>query len=143
MAKAGKFLGLISPFLAIGAVSLMLLVPTYAYESGGCRSSPIGQPSNPECNHESGTMSALRVALEEGDRTLLYWAGVVVVASLIAAVSALAGRAAPVWACAIVLWFLAVTGLMSLIGLSIVPLAVVLFASATLLTVDQYESRRA
>jgi hypothetical protein len=32
---------------------------------------------------------------------------------------------------------------MSIIGLFIVPLAVVLFASATLLTLDRYESRRA
>ena len=119
MAKAGKFLGLISPVLAIGAVALMLHFPSYAYESGGCRSSPIGQPSSPECNHESGAMSALRVALEEGDRTLLYWA------------------------CAIVLWFLAVMGMISLFGLFMVPLAVVLFASATLLTVARYESRRA
>ena len=143
MAKAGKFLGLISPVLAIGVVALMLLVPTFAYESAGCRSSPVGQPSNPECDRESGTMSALRVALEEGDRTLPYWAGVVVVASLIPAVSALAGRAVPVWACAIVLWFLAVMGMISMYGLFIVPLAVVPFASATLLTVARYESRRA
>jgi hypothetical protein len=141
MSKAGKFLGLISPVLAIGVVALMLFVPTYGYESGGCRADYVHQPSNPECNHESGTISAFRVALEEGDSTLFRWSGFVVILSLIAAASALVGRAAPVWVCAMILWVLAVLGMVSLIGLFIVPLAVVLFASATLLTVARYESR--
>jgi hypothetical protein len=141
MAKAGKVLGMISPVLAVGVVALMLFVPTYGYESGGCRSS-YDQPSNSECNYESGTISAFRVALEDSDSTLSYWSGIVVVVCLIAAVGALVGRAAPIWTCAIVLWFLASLGMVSLIGLFIFPLAVVLFASATMLTVARYESRR-
>jgi hypothetical protein len=141
MAKAGKILGLISPILAVGVVALMLFVPSYSYQSGSCRSSHGHQPSNPECNYESGAISAFRVALEDSDSTLFYWSGFVVIVSLIAAVGALAGRSAPIWACAIVLWFLASLGMMSLIGLFIFPLAVVLFASATLLTVARYESR--
>jgi hypothetical protein len=91
MAKAGTFLGLISPVFAVGAVALMLFVPTYSYESGSCRSGHIGQPWSSDCSHESGTISALRAALEEGDSTLLDWAGLVVILSLIAAVGALAG----------------------------------------------------
>jgi hypothetical protein len=139
MAKAGKILGLISPILAV--VALMLFVPSYSYQSGDCRSSHGHQPPNSECNYDSGTISAFRVALEEGDSTLFDWSGFALVVCLIAAVGALAGRAAPIWACAIVLWFLASLGMMSLIGLFIFPLAVVLFASATLLTVARYESR--
>lgn len=141
MAKAGKLLGLISPILAVGVVALMLFVPSYSYQSGDCRSSHGRQAPISECNYESGTISAFRVALEEGDSTLFDWSGFVVFVCLIAAVGALAGRSAPIWACAIVLWFLASLGMMSLIGPFIFPLAVVLFASATLLTVARYESR--
>lgn len=143
MAKAGKVLGLISPVLAIVVVALMLFVPSYSYQSGDCGSSYGHQPSNPECSYESGTISAFRTALEDGDSTLFYWSGFVVIVALIAAAGALAGRAAPVWVCAIILWVLAVLGMMSLIGLFIFPLAVVLFVSATLLTVSRYEPRGA
>jgi hypothetical protein len=45
--------------------------------------------------------------------------------------------------CAVVLWILAGLGMVSMIGLFIFPLAIVLFASATLLTVARYESRSA
>jgi hypothetical protein len=130
MAKLGKLLGLVSPELAIGVVALMLFFPTYGYESG-----------HSEGNFSSGTMSAFRFALEEGNYASFYWSGFVVVC-LIAALGALTGRTVPIWACAIALWFLAGLGMMS-IGLFIFPLAVVLFASATLLTVARYESRRA
>jgi hypothetical protein len=130
-AKLGKLLGLVSPVLAIGVVALMLFFPTYGYESG-----------QSEGNFSSGTMSAFRFALEEGNYAWFYWSGFVVVVCLIAALGALTGRTVPIWACAIALWFLAGLGMMS-IGLFIFPLAVVLFASATLLTVARYESRRA
>jgi hypothetical protein len=143
VAKVGKLLGLISPMLAIGAVALMLLAPSHSYQSASCRSGYGHQPSNSECNYESGTISAFRVALEESDYTLFYWSGFVVVVCLIAAVGALAGRAAPIWACAIVLWVLAGLGTLSMIGLFIFPLALVLFVSAMLLTAARYESRRA
>ena len=131
MAKLGKLLRLVSPVLAIGVVALMLFFPTYGYESG-----------QSEGNFSSGTMSAFRFALEEGNYAWFYWSGFVVVVCLIAALGALTGRTVPIWACAIALWFLAGLGMMS-IGLFIFPLAVVLFASATLLTVARYESRRA
>jgi hypothetical protein len=140
MAKAGKILGLISPILAVGVVTLMLFVPSYSYESGSCRSSHGHQPSNPECNYESGTISAFRVALEEGDSALFYWSGFVVSVSVVAAAAALLGRAAPVWVCAVALWVVGVLGLWS-IGLFILPLSMVLFVSAALLTVARYESR--
>ena len=140
MAKVGKLLGLISPILAIGAMALMLFALSYSYQSGSC-SSGFGHQDS-ECNHESGTDSAFRVALEEGDYTLFYWSGFVVVVCLIAAVGALAGWAAPIWVCAVVLWVLTGLGVMS-IGLFIFPLALVLFASATFLTVARYESRGA
>src|ERR671917_2177910 len=104
VAKVGKSLGLISPILALGAMALMLFAPSSSYQSVSCRSGYGHQ--NPECSYESGTNSALRVALEEGDYALFYWSGFVVVLCLIAAVGALAGRAAPIWACAIVLWIL-------------------------------------
>ena len=131
-----------SPILAIGAMALMLFALSYSYQSASCRSGYGHQPSNSECNYESGTISAFRVALEESDSTLFYWSGFVVVVCLIAAVGALAGRAAPIWVCAVVLWVLTGLGMMS-IGLFIFPLAVVLFASATFLTVARYESRGA
>jgi hypothetical protein len=141
MAKAGKFLGLISPILAVGAVALMLFVPSYSYQSASCRSGIGHQPSHSQCNYESGTISAFRYALEESDSTLFYWAGFAGVVCLIAAVGALAGRAAPIWVCAVVLWFLAGLGMMSIFGLFIFPLAVVLLVSAALLTLARYESR--
>jgi hypothetical protein len=87
-------------------------------------------------------MSALRFALEEGNYAWFYWSGFVIVVCLIAALGALTGRIVPIWACAIGLWFLAGLVMMS-IGLFIFPLAVVLYASATLLTVARYESRGA
>lgn len=63
-----------------------------------------------------------------------------VIICLIAAVGALVGRAAPIWVRTIVLYVVAVVGMMSFIGLLIFPLAVVLFVSAILLTVARYDS---
>ena len=143
MAKVGKLLGLVSPILAIGAMALMLFAPSYSYQSASCRSGYGHQPSSSGCNHESGTISALQVALEGSDHTLFYWSGFVVVVCLIAAVGALAGRAAPVWVCAMVLWVLAGLGMLSMIGLFAFPLAVVLSVSATFLTAARYESTSA
>jgi hypothetical protein len=123
MAKLGKLLGLISPILAIGVVALMLFIPSYGY-----------QTADSEGNFSSATMSAFRFALEEGNYAWFYWSGFTVVVCLIAALGGLTGRTALIWACAIAMWFIAGLGMMS-IGLFIFPLAVVLFASATLLTV--------
>lgn len=61
-----------------------------------------------------------------------------VIVCLIAAVGALVGRAAPIWACAIVLYLVAVLGMVSIIGVFIFPLAMVLFVSAVLLTVARH-----
>ena len=141
VAKAGKIIGSISPVLAVGIVALMLFGPGYSYESASCKAS-YGHESSEECTYESGPISAFRYAIEEGDTTLFYWAGFIVAVCLVSAVGALAGRAAPVWVCAVVLWILAGLGMMS-IGLFVFPLAVVLFASATFLTIARYESRRA
>jgi hypothetical protein len=141
VAKAGKILGLISPVLAVGIVALILLGSGYSYQSASCKAS-YGQESSEECTYESGTISAFRYAIEEGDTTLFYWAGFIIAVCLVAAAGALAGRAAPIWVCAVVLWILTGLGMMS-IGLFIFPLAVVLFASATFLTAARYESRRA
>lgn len=71
---------------------------------------------------------------------MFYWAGFMVIICLIAAVGALVGRAAPIWVRTIVLYVVAVVGMMSFIGLLIFPLAVVLFVSAILLTVARYDS---
>ena len=141
MAKAGKIIGLISPVLAVGIVALMLFGPGYSYQSARCKAS-VGHESRQECTYESGAISAFRYAIEEGDTTLLYWAGFIIAVCSVSAVGALAGRATPVWVCAVVLWIVTGLGMMS-IGLFILPLAVVLFASATLLTISRYESRRA
>jgi hypothetical protein len=140
MAKTGKFLGLISPVLAIGVVALMLFGSAYTYKSAACRSSHVHQPSHLECKYRSGTISVFRAALEEGDSTLFVCSGFVMIVSLVAAVGALTGRVAPIWACAVALWFLAGLGMLT-IGLFISPLAAVLLASAALLTVARYESR--
>jgi hypothetical protein len=132
VAKAGKILGWISPVLAVGIVALVLFGSGYSHESASCKAS-YGQESSEECTYESGMISAFRYAMEEGDTTLFYWAGFIIAVCLVAAVGALAGRAAPIWVCAGVLWILTGLGTTS-IGLFIFPLAVVLLVSATLLT---------
>ncbi len=129
MAKVGKFLGLISPALALGIAALMLFGSSYSYQSG-----------NSAGNVSSGTVSAFRYALEQGDYAWFFWSGFVVVVCLVAAAGSLAGRAAPVWVCAGALWIVAMLGMWS-IGLLILPLSLVLFVSAALLTVTRYESR--
>jgi hypothetical protein len=141
VAKVGKLLGLISPILAIGAMALMLFALSSSYESASC--TPGYGHQDAECNYDSGTISAFQVALEESDYTVFYWFGFVVVVCLIAAAGAHARRAAPVWACAIVLWVLAGLGMLSVIGLFVFPLALVLSVAAMLLTAARYESRRA
>ena len=123
MAKVGRFLGLVSPILAAGAMALMLFGSTYSYEAGGSAG-----------NFSSGTITAFRYALEEGDYAWFRWAVIVVAVCLIAAVGALAGRATPVWVCASALGVVAVLGIWS-IGLFVLPLSIVLFVSAALLTV--------
>jgi hypothetical protein len=132
VAKAGKILGWISPVLAVGIVALVLFGSGYSHESASCKAS-YGHESSEECTYESGMISAFRYAMEEGDTTLFYWAGFIIAVCLVAAVGALAGRAAPIWVCAGVLWILTGLGTTS-IGLFIFPLAVVLLVSATLLT---------
>jgi hypothetical protein len=129
MAKVGKWLGLISPALAIGVVALMLFSPMYSYQSGDSSGA-----------FSSGTMSALRHALETGDSAWFFWSGFTVVVCLVAAIGALAERAAPIWVCAGTLWVVAVLGMWS-IGLFILPLSITLFVSAALLTAARYESR--
>ncbi len=142
MAKVGKFLGLISPILAVGAAALILFGFGYSYESASFRDSVGHQSSgSAECTYESGTVSMFRSALEGGDPALLHWAGFVIAICVIAAASALAGKSVPVWICAFILWILAGLGMISLVGLFVFPLALVLFVSATLLTAARHESR--
>jgi len=138
MAKVGRFLGLISPILALGIAALILFGSGYSYQSGACRSG-YGHQSlgSEECIYESGEVSAWRYALEEGDSAWFFWAGFVIVVCLIAAASVLAGRIVPIWICAVVLYVLAGLGMMS-IGLFIFPLAILLLASAALLTAARY-----
>jgi hypothetical protein len=132
LAKAGKIFGLISPILALGAAALILFSPVYGYESASCGAG-YGHPSSEVCTHESGRISVFREAMEEGDLAPFLWAAFISVVCLVAGLSARAGKIAPIWICAIALWLLAGLGMMS-IGLFIVPLAVVLLTSATLLT---------
>ena len=129
MAKAGKILGLISPILAVGAMALMLFGSTYSYQAGDSAG-----------NLSSGTITAFRYAFEEGDNAWFHWAVIVIAVCLVAAAGALAGRTAPVWVCASALWVVAVLGIWS-IGLFVLPLSIVLFVSAALLTLARYESR--
>jgi hypothetical protein len=91
-------------------------------------------------NVSSGTMTAFRYALEEGDNAWFYLSACVVVVCLIAAVGALVGRTAPIRACAIALWFLASPGMMT-IALFVLPPLMVLLVSAVLLTLARYEAR--
>lgn len=123
MAKAGTFLGLISPALALGMAALMLFGSSYSYQSGDSAG-----------NSSSGTISAFRYAVEQGDYAWFFWSGFVVVVCLIAAAGALAGRSATVWACAVTLLVLSGLGMMT-IGIFVLPLALVLSVSAILLTV--------
>lgn len=126
MARVGKFLGLISPVLALGVAALMLFGSSYSYQS-----------SDSEGNVSSGTVTAFRYALEEGDAAWFWWSGFIIVVCLIAAIAALFGRVAPIWVCAMGLWVLSVLGIMS-IGLLVLPLAMTLFASAILLTAARH-----
>ena len=96
VAKAGKIVGLISPVLALGIVTLMLFGSGCSYQSASCEAS-YGHESSERCTHESGTITAFRFALDEGDYAWFRWAVFVLAVYLIAAVGALAGRAAPVW----------------------------------------------
>ena len=122
MAKAGTFLGLISPALALGMAALMLFGSSYSYQSGDSAG-----------NSSSGTISAFRYAVEQGDYAWFFWSGFVVVVCLIAAAGALVGRSATVWACAVTLLVLSGLGMMT-IGIFVLPLALVLSVSAILLT---------
>jgi hypothetical protein len=141
VAKAGKIIGLVSPVLAAGIVALMLFGSGYSYQSESCKAS-YGREPPEECAYESGAMTTFRFALEEGDHAWFFWSGFVVVTCLIAAVGALAGRAAPVWLCVVALWVVGVPGMWS-IGLLALPLSLVLFVSAALLTGARHESRGA
>jgi hypothetical membrane protein len=122
MAKVGKFLGLISPAFALGIAALMLFGSSYSYQSG-----------NSASDFSSGTISAFRYALEQGDYAWFFWSGFVIIVCLVAAAGALVGRSAIVWACAGTLLVLSGLGMMT-IGVFVLPLALLLFVSATLLT---------
>jgi hypothetical protein len=123
MAEVGKVLGLISPALALGIVALMFFASSYSYQSGDSAG-----------NFSSGTISAFRYALEQGDYAWFFWSGFIVVACLIAAAGALVGRSAIVWACAGTLLVLSGLGMMT-VGVFVLPLALLLSVSATLLSV--------
>ena len=140
MAKAGKIIGLISPVIALGIVTLMLFGSGYSYQSARCEAS-YGHESSERCTYESGAITSFRFSLDEGDYAWFRWAVFVLAVCLIAAAGALAGRVAPVWVCAGALWIVAVLGIWS-IGLFVLPLSIALFASAALLSLARYESRR-
>ena len=123
MAKAGTFPGLISPALAPGMAALILFGSSYSYQFGDTAG-----------NFSSGTISAFRYALEQGDYAWFFWSGFVVVVCLIAAAGVLVGRSAAVWACAVTLLVLSGLGIMT-IGIFVPSLALVLSVSAILLTV--------
>ncbi len=96
MAKAGKILGLISPILALGGAALILFSPVYGYESASCDAG-YGHPSSEVCTRESGRISVFREATEDGDRAPFLWAAFISVVCLVAGLSALAGKIAPIW----------------------------------------------
>ncbi len=125
--KVGKALGGISPLLAVGTALFLLFGPLYGFESG-----------DSEGNFETGTASAFELALEGGDRAVFFWAAFVVVVSIVGAMGALANRVGWVWVSAVALWGLAALSIMS-IGLFVAPLAIVMFASAALITVSRAE----
>ena len=66
MKRVGKCLAVISPVLAIAAAVSMLF--GYSYETGGSAGS-----------FSSGTVSAFRYALEQGDYAWFFWAGFMIV----------------------------------------------------------------
>ena len=114
----GTFLGAISPVFAGVVAALMLFGSSYSYEAGDSEGS------------SSGTMTAFRYASEQGDRAWFFWAGVVVLVCLIAAVGALVGTSTIVWACAGALLVLSVLGMMT-IGILVLPLALLLSAAGS------------
>ena len=121
MRAVGTFLGAISPVFAGVVAALMLFGSSYSYEAGDSE------------GNSSGTVTAFRYASEQGDYTWFFWAGFVVLVCLIAAVGALVGTSAIVWACAGALLVLSGLGMMT-IGILVLPLALLLFVSAVLLS---------
>ena len=122
MRAVGTFLGAISPVFAGVVAALMLFGSSYSYEAG-----------DSEGNSSSGTVTAFRYASEQGDYAWFFWAGFVVLVCLIAAAGALLGTSAIVWACAGALLVLSGLGMMT-IGILVLPLALLLFVSAVLLS---------
>jgi len=78
VAKAGTFLGLISPTLALGMAALTLFGSSYSHQTGDSAG-----------NSSPGSISAFRYALEQGDYAWFFWSGFVVGVCLIAAAGAL------------------------------------------------------
>ena len=121
MRAVGRFLAVISPIFAGIVAALMLFGSSYSYEAGDSE------------GNSSGTVTAFRYALEQGDYAWFFWAGFVVLVCLIAAVGSLVGGSAIVWACAGALLGLSGLGMMT-IGILVLPLALLLFTSAVLLS---------
>lgn len=119
--KVGKAIALVSPVLAVGIVVFMLFGFSYGYAYGDSSG-----------NRETGTITAFQSALE-GDYAWFFWSGFLVAVCLVAAIRGLKGRAGIVLICATLLLVLSAMSMMT-IGLVVLPLAVVLYASAATLT---------
>jgi hypothetical protein len=130
-AKVGKVLALVSPALAVGVVSFMLVATGYSYVSMDKRAGPEGDLDR--AASESGWVSAYEYSLDNGDYVYFLLSGFIVIICLLAAGAALKGWVGLVWACAGLLGILSILGAMSIGGM-VAPLALVLFVSAILLS---------
>jgi uncharacterized membrane protein len=132
-ARVGKVLALVSPAPAVGVVRFMLFATGYSLVSKEERAGSEGDPV--EAASDSGWMLAYEYSLENGDYVYFLWSGFIVVICLLAAGAALKGWIGLVWACAGLLGVLTILGAMSIGGM-VAPLALVLFASAILLSLS-------
>ena len=130
-ALVGKILALVSPTLAVGVGCLMLFATGYSYVSREERAGPEGDPL--EAASESGWVSGYEYSLQNGDYIYFFWSGFIVLICLLAAGAAVKRWVGLVWACAALLGVLSILGVMSIGGM-VVPLALVLFVSAILLS---------
>jgi hypothetical protein len=128
--RMGKIVGILTPFVSLLSMYQMWFVAKY---TGSTSTQYAGSASETTVTE---TLTALQYALRYGSDAIIFWPICIFVLAVTGGVAAWFKKATIVWALAIVLLVISILGMWS-IGSSVIPLAMLLSISATLLTLHK------
>ncbi len=122
LAKLGKVLGMIAPLISVASAYQMWFGMKY-----------VGVNSETSTTQ---TVTALEFALKQGSNAILFWPVAIFIMSCIGAFAVWKNITILVWVISCILLIVSIMGMMT-IGLLVAPMAILLLASAILLTIEK------